>query len=427
MSRTTYAPKQTYTGNGTLATYTFDFKIEESSQLEIVEMDNSTPKVEIRRIKGDDVYLTDITFDSVKGGGSITLPANLQSGYDLILILANDAPTQPYQFANKLSFNLRRIEAAYDWLAGAIQRLTYKTKQSMRIHDSDDENTINTMLPPDLPSNFGKVLKVNDTGDGFEYGPDADSIGAASEISADFTVTIPSQGRFTLGDTVLAGTTLEEVIRDMLQQDTPPTFTLAGSGSTLVESGTLIAPMLTPTYTANDAGPANNYSLRRGAVPIYSDTSATPFTDAAFNIVDQDVSYQATLDYDANLIPAGSLISNTITYRGRRAAFWGVGGDPVNIRSNANNLVGVAGGSALVDTGDGVSLDIVFSYPATLGDPTSLFLSNTGGNFDITGDLVRLGDQPVNDAVGANPVTYRVYSYTALIPLKVSDTLTLTI
>ena len=34
-----------------------------------------------------------------------------------------------------------------DFIAGAVQRLTYRGKQAFRIHDLDDEETFNAQLP----------------------------------------------------------------------------------------------------------------------------------------------------------------------------------------------------------------------------------------------------------------------------------------
>jgi hypothetical protein len=86
------------------------------------------------------------------------------------LLLANDAPTQAHEFRNKGSFSLKVIETAMDFLAGAIQRLAYRGKQSLRIHDADNEETFDTQFPPGVTDADGRYLKVTDGGDGFEYG-----------------------------------------------------------------------------------------------------------------------------------------------------------------------------------------------------------------------------------------------------------------
>ena len=139
MSRPTYAPKQTYTGTGSLSAYTFNFKIEVLTQLLIVEVDDSD--VETQRVLGDDVvYLSSVTFDPVDGAGTVNLAANLATNYRLIIPLANDDSTQTYEFRNKTSFTLKRFESAMDFMTGAVQRLAYRGKQALRIHDLDDED-----------------------------------------------------------------------------------------------------------------------------------------------------------------------------------------------------------------------------------------------------------------------------------------------
>ena len=186
MSRATYAPKETYTGSGTLDTYTFDFKIESLDQLLVIEV--NAAEEETQRVRGTDVtYLSSVTFDAVDGGGTVVLANNLGAGSKLILLLANDEPTQPYEFRNKTSFTLKRFESALDFIAGAIQRLTYRSNQSLKIHDLDDEETFNTMLDPgiDGANNYDRVIKVNGDGTGFELGASYGDIDQAVTYAAE--------------------------------------------------------------------------------------------------------------------------------------------------------------------------------------------------------------------------------------------------
>jgi hypothetical protein len=187
MSRPTYDPKQTYTGTGSLAAYSFDFKITSLTQLLVIEV--NALGVETQRVRGDDTaYLSGVVYDAVDGGGTVTLDANLPSGYNLILLLADDAPVQDYPFRNKTSFQLRRFEDALDNVMGAVQRLVYKGKQAFRIHDLDDEETFNTQLPPGIADQASRVFQVNSTADGFEFGPTTTEIANAqgyAEAAAD--------------------------------------------------------------------------------------------------------------------------------------------------------------------------------------------------------------------------------------------------
>ena len=183
MSRTSYAPKKEYTGTGSLSAYTFDFKIESLAQLEIVELNDSG--VETQRVRGTDVvYLSTVTFDPVEGGGTVNLAANLTNNYKLFILLANDEPTQEYLFRNKGTFTLKRIELALDFIAGAVQRLAYRGKQALRLHDIDDEETISLQLPSTVSDKADQVLAINDTGDGVKYGPTTASIAANAGIAA---------------------------------------------------------------------------------------------------------------------------------------------------------------------------------------------------------------------------------------------------
>lgn len=171
MSRATYDVKEEYTGDGSVAAYTFDFKVEAKSQLLIIELDDTG--AETQRVDGDDTtYLSGVVFDAVDGGGTVTLAANLTTNYELIILLANDDPTQPYKFRNKNSFTLKRMEAAFDFIAGAVQRLAYRGKQALRIHDADDSDAFDAQLPPgiDDSANYGRYFRVNNTGDGLVFG-----------------------------------------------------------------------------------------------------------------------------------------------------------------------------------------------------------------------------------------------------------------
>jgi hypothetical protein len=169
MSRSTYDVKETYTGDGSLDTYTFDFKIEALTQLEIIELDDDGE--ETQRVRGDDTtYLDSVTFDAIEGGGTVVLAANLDTDYTLIILLANDAPTQPYEFSNKGTFTLKLIERGLDFLGGAIQRLAYRANQALRIHDNDDLDLFNPQFPPGVTDAAGRYLQINDVGDGLEFG-----------------------------------------------------------------------------------------------------------------------------------------------------------------------------------------------------------------------------------------------------------------
>jgi hypothetical protein len=190
MSRPLYDVKELYLGTGVLDSFTFDFKITALDQLLVIVVDDNGDEVE--RLRGDDTtFISSVDYDAVEGGGTVNLVDPLTADYTIILVLAPDEPTQDYEFRNKRSFTLRRFEDALDAIVGAVQRLTYRTKQAFKIHDLDDEEAFNTQLPPGIADQAGRVFQVNEDGDGFEFGPltseiaNAQSYAEAAQASAD--------------------------------------------------------------------------------------------------------------------------------------------------------------------------------------------------------------------------------------------------
>ena len=184
MSRTTYAPIESYIGTGALAVYTFSFKIEELAQLLVVEFDDAG--LETQRVRGTDVtYLTGVVFDSVDGGGTVTLAANLTTDYTLKLLLANDAPTQSSEYRDKASFNLKSFELALDFQNGAVMRNSYQAQRSVKLSDYTLLSAFDPTLPIEVTDATSQSIVTNATGTGFEIGPSlAAIVGAAAAAVA---------------------------------------------------------------------------------------------------------------------------------------------------------------------------------------------------------------------------------------------------
>ena len=183
MSRSSYSVQQNYTGTGLLGDvsnpYTFPFKIEEASQLLVVERNASG--VETRRETGDNpvTLLASVAFDAEAGAGTVTLAANLTASYELDIFLANDAPTQPSIFRDKFSFTLKNIENALDWIGGAVQRAAFLSQRSVKLKDFITLSTFDVNLPVDIVGSVSKVIVTNAAGDGLEMGPTASAISGA--------------------------------------------------------------------------------------------------------------------------------------------------------------------------------------------------------------------------------------------------------
>lgn len=191
MSRPEYLVVAEYIGTGDNPTYTFDFKISDLSQLLILKVKDDFTKVFNVRGDAEDVstYISALTFDASAGGGEITLVSNLETGYHLAILMANDAPTQPQKFKDKGEFTLSLFEKALDLQNGAIQRVSYLAQRSLRLVDSfPSTDSFDVTIPihstdTNVESNADKVLAVGDDNKSFKLGPTTASIFAA-EASA---------------------------------------------------------------------------------------------------------------------------------------------------------------------------------------------------------------------------------------------------
>lgn len=255
----------------------------------------------------------------------------------------------------------------------------------------------------------------------------------SSVFDADFTVLGVTQGSYDDGDLIPEGTDLLDVIKGMLTNIIPPTYvaptlSLSGTGAASVESGTSINPTLTPNFTQNDGGSINDYNLLRNSVVIFNDVTPSAQSGGPITIGDGTITYRAETSYDdgpikndnaGNPYPTGQILASTVTsnnvvYTGKRKAFYQIDGDIVDIRSNTNSFLGPVNGTSFSVFGSGNRL--VVSYPDTLRDLTNVTLTSSGFSFNITSEMVVRPSQLVNDAVGANPITYKVFEYVAAAP-----------
>lgn len=303
-------------------------------------------------------------------------------------------------------------------LIGHTNHVTMKTiQEQLDDHQAFDEATTIELLALHLVDQ-NLQAQIDNLGGG----------GGGGTLDDDLIVSITNQGRYNSGDTILAGTSLQQIIIDMLQKDTPPQFTLSGLGTKTVETGSTVTPTMTGNYTANDAGPSNNYELFRQGLSIHINGVADTFPDTPFNIGDESIVYHAVLDYDENLLPAGQLTSNNITYRGARMAFYEAGGSIVNIRSLTGKTLSPSNGTNLSISGDSSSTRLVWSYPATLRDAVQLEHNDgSGGIYDLTPSITYETQQLVDDASGGRAILYKVVTYTSALPFNPVDTITLTI
>jgi hypothetical protein len=247
----------------------------------------------------------------------------------------------------------------------------------------------------------------------------------------DFTVLGVSQGIYEPGSIILEGEEVLQVVKNMLSKLIPPVYTmptlsLADNIGSSFEVGTTISPILTPTWTQNDAGLANNYDLNKDTVLLFNNATPVPYTDSGVVILEEVLDYQGFVTYadgpilndnagnpyPTGQILAGTVASNVIAISGKRNAFFDVNGSITDIRSLANTKLGPANGTTLTMTSSTTpSNDFVFSYPANLRDRTEVKMVSAGFTFIITAECIAQPTQEVAGVGGVAPTTYKVFKY----------------
>ena len=167
MAVSEYLVRSEYVGTGSVAEYTFDFKIANLEHLLIVQ--STDLLVETFRVRGSDTtYISSVDFDAVEGGGTVTLVSNLPNTHNLAIILANDEPLQASEFKNKADFTLSRFEAALDVLGGAMQRVAYLCNRALKLPEEMLDASVavfSTEIPIPVAS---RLLGINSTADAIE-------------------------------------------------------------------------------------------------------------------------------------------------------------------------------------------------------------------------------------------------------------------
>lgn len=258
-------------------------------------------------------------------------------------------------------------------------------------------------------------------------------------------------GGLTTGDTIPAGTTLDELITMLTQKSVPATYTQpgvtcrvsSGTAAGSYEVGTSITTTLQATFTQNDAGALTTLAINKSgeSSPIISGATSPQTTDAqTFTLGEETVSFTATASYAAgpvkndNLgqpspegqIQAGSKTSAAVSFIGKRNLFYGTGTGATPemtselVRGLANKKLGPANGTTFdINVAAGQQY-VVIAYPATLRNLTKCFYVEQ--NTDLVENFA-LQTKSVQGANGAAGADYKVYVYSMAIPAAAGMTL----
>lgn len=260
-----------------------------------------------------------------------------------------------------------------------------------------------------------------------------------------------SVGGLATGDTIPAGTTLDELITMLTQKSVPATYTQpgvtcrvsSGTAAGSYEVGTSITTTLQATFTQNDAGALTTLAINKsgGGEPIISGGTSPQTTDPqTFILGEETVSFTATASYAAGAIKndnlgnpspegqiqAGSKTSAAVSFVGKRNLFYGTGTGATPemtseiVRGLANKKLGPANGTTFdINVAAGQQY-VVIAYPATLRNLTKCFYVEQ--NTDLVENFA-LQTKSVQGANGAAGADYKVYVYSMAIPAAAGMTL----
>lgn len=260
-----------------------------------------------------------------------------------------------------------------------------------------------------------------------------------------------SVGGLATGDTIPAGTTLDELITMLTQKSVPATYTQpgvtcrvsSGTAAGSYEVGTSITTTLQATFTQNDAGALTTLAINKSGAgePIISGGTSPQTTDAqTFTLGEETVSFTATASYAAGAIKndnlgkpspegqiqAGSKTSAAVSFVGKRNLFYGTGTGATPemtselVRGLANKKLGPANGTTFdINVAAGQQY-VVIAYPATLRNLTKCFYVEQ--NTDLVENFA-LQTKSVQGANGAAGADYKVYVYSMAIPAAAGMTL----
>ena len=279
-----------------------------------------------------------------------------------------------------------------------------------------------------------------------------------SKTTNNITTNIAAGG-IASGSTINAGTTLQQFITNLLVTTYYPTFTgpsvsVSTNLNTYVEAGT---PGITLTVTLNQgsidgklvsgvwqsgtrqnyrSGAATGYTINGTNNGLVNTLSPTVTIADGANTFNGSVTYangpqptdSAGNNYSTPL--AGSTASSSATVYGVRLLFYGTTTtavtDSTSVRGLANSSLGPSNGTTFTITIPINAAYVVFAYPATLRDVTSVIYVE-GLNADVKGAFTKatFNVNGYNNTYTA--ASYKVFTYKPAAPFSSTATYNVTI
>ena len=270
-------------------------------------------------------------------------------------------------------------------------------------------------------------------------------------LNNDLKVLGVSIGSYNDGFTIPKDTSLETIIKNMLQKTiapvyAQPVFSIGTSNTLAYEVGTSIAPTITAFWDPKNAGPLIAYNLYKNSSPVLGPSSNTPldaFISSPFTL-DSNTVYSGTVTWSdgsilndnmSNPDPAGRILnnssnpkaSNSITFVPKRALFY-TADTGTSAPTNSSQIRAL---TPRIDIGNGSTFTmpigtnvkrIVIAYLKSYGEIASVVDSDI--KYDIRNAFV-LSELQVEGANGYTSEAY--YVYTSILGKNYSTAVTYTV
>ena len=303
----------------------------------------------------------------------------------------------------------------------------------------------------------GDIIITSDSEEFAFIKPDGEVLYGKSRSTKDYTLNGTSLGALNDGETIPEGASIDDLLNLITQKAIAPTYTnptvsIARSGSGTAsgsyEAGTSITPVLTATFTKNDAGDLTELKILQGSSEVGSDTSSPyTYTGSAIVLGDETITFKSQATYtdgpvkNNNLenpdatgqIKAGTITSSNYNFTGQRNLFWGTGvGDLPTL--NSDTIRGLTNKKLNPTQGYSWNIPIavgqqyvIFAYRSTLRDVNEVMYvetNDTGMASSFTKTTVQVADARGGEN---GQVEYKVYSYRMAAPAAASMTFKVTI
>ena len=432
---TNYQPYSVYVGNGVTTQFTFDFKIKNANQVLIMVFDTTNDSLVFseRGNLAPSANVTSVTFDALRGGGTVTLPAAPSAQRAILVKLAMDTPVQDYKFREQQDFELRQFENSLDFLMSHIQRLYEKISRTLRFDDKMTYKPAANTEIAILPIPYGIPI-FDDQGEQMTIMTISDIIAASGSGG----IGLPAGGN--LGDTLISdgagsgtwepmaftgfsarfgsfftSTGLQDTLAKILNISyVAPSISLSGSGSgTIREKGATVASVNLTANVTKTSDPIQRVEFFQGVTSLFADdpsanpnggstlyTYSTPFSD--------NISFTAQATDDGSTGGPTTVTSNTVTYNFVYPYYYGAGSTGLTGAAIAALTKDIIASTATVNRtiAAGAGQVFYFAYPSAYPALTSILDVN---NFEtITDWTVRTVTITGLDATSQ---TYRVYEF----------------